>query len=57
MVEAKAKDLAVLWLRAHVARLFPELAAGEERGLRQPAEQAAEEVVPPGGLEERSRAS
>jgi len=31
MLEAKAKDLAVLWLRDHVARLFPELAAAEER--------------------------
>jgi hypothetical protein len=54
MVEAKA--LAVLRLCAQVAGLFPELAA-EERGLREPPEQAAEEVVPPGGLEERSRAS
>ncbi len=32
MVEAKAKDLAVLWLRSQTARLFPALAAAEERG-------------------------
>jgi UV DNA damage endonuclease len=32
MVEAKAKDLAVEWLRAQLQRIFPELAGAEERG-------------------------
>lgn len=31
VVEAKAKDLAVLWLRRSLERVAPELAAGEER--------------------------
>jgi UV DNA damage endonuclease len=31
MIEAKAKDLAVEWLRNQMERLFPELAAAEER--------------------------
>jgi UV DNA damage endonuclease len=31
MVEAKAKDLAVEWLRAQLARVLPEVAAAEER--------------------------
>jgi UV DNA damage endonuclease len=34
MLEAKAKDLAVLWLREQAARRLPELAAGEERFSR-----------------------
>ena len=34
MLEAKAKDLAVSWLRGAVARVFPELAAAEERFSR-----------------------
>lgn len=33
VLEAKAKDLAVVWLRDHLARRFPELAAAEEREL------------------------
>lgn len=33
MVEAKAKDLAVDWLRAQLARLAPAVAAAEERGV------------------------
>lgn len=36
MLEAKAKDLAVLSLRAQLERLDPELAVAEERGVRQP---------------------
>jgi UV DNA damage endonuclease len=32
MVEAKAKDLAVLWLRDQLARLDSDLAGAEERG-------------------------
>jgi UV DNA damage endonuclease len=32
MLEAKAKDLAVAWLRTQLARVAPELAAAEERG-------------------------
>jgi UV DNA damage endonuclease len=32
MIEAKAKDLAVEWLRTQLARLWPEYAAAEERG-------------------------
>jgi UV DNA damage endonuclease len=39
MVEAKAKDLAVLWLREQTARLFPDLAAAEE--LARPSGRAA----------------
>ncbi len=35
-LEAKAKDVALLWLREHVARRFPELAAAEERQARRP---------------------
>jgi UV DNA damage endonuclease len=31
MIEAKAKDLAVEWLRTQMERLFPALAAAEER--------------------------
>jgi UV DNA damage endonuclease len=31
MIEAKAKDLAVLWLRKQLERLWPEYAAAEER--------------------------
>jgi hypothetical protein len=31
MLEAKAKDLAVAWLRTQLARVAPELAAAEER--------------------------
>ena len=57
MVEAKAKDLAVLWLRTQLARLFPELAAAEVRGLREPGEDAAEEIVPPRRLSEGPRAA
>jgi UV DNA damage endonuclease len=34
MIEAKAKDLAVEWLRVQMARIFPALAAAEERGAR-----------------------
>ena len=34
VLEAKAKDLALLWLREQAARLFPELAAAEERFSR-----------------------
>jgi UV DNA damage endonuclease len=33
VVEAKAKDLAVLWLREQCARVLPELAAAEDRRL------------------------
>lgn len=36
VLETKAKDLAVLWLRDQLARLFPELAAAEERFSRTP---------------------
>ncbi len=57
VVEAKAKDLAVLWLRQGMARLFPELAAAEQRGLREPAEHGAEERVAGGALDERARAA
>jgi UV DNA damage endonuclease len=32
MIEAKAKDLAVDWLRAQLPRVAPALAAAEERG-------------------------
>jgi UV DNA damage endonuclease len=32
MIEAKAKDLAVDWMRTQTKRLFPALAAAEERG-------------------------
>jgi UV DNA damage endonuclease len=32
MIEAKAKDLAVEWMRTQMERLFPTLAAAEERG-------------------------
>jgi hypothetical protein len=31
MLEAKAKDLAVEWVRLQMERLFPALAAAEER--------------------------
>jgi hypothetical protein len=31
MLEAKAKDLAVLWLRRQLAALAPDVAAAEER--------------------------
>jgi UV DNA damage endonuclease len=37
MLEAKAKDLAVLWLRERLAKVFPELAAAEERDRTSPA--------------------
>lgn len=57
MVEAKAKDLAVTWLRAQTTRLFPALAAAEERGLHPAAEEHAEEQVAPGRLRERTRAA
>jgi UV DNA damage endonuclease len=57
MVEAKAKDLAIAWLRAQTARLFPALAAAEERGarLRPAGEERAEEQVAPGRERERAR--
>jgi hypothetical protein len=32
MIEAKAKDLAVEWMRIQLARVLPQLAAAEERG-------------------------
>jgi len=31
MLEAKAKDLALLWLREQLARIAPEAAAADER--------------------------
>lgn len=34
MLEAKAKDVGLLWLRRQLAKLAPELAAAEERGNR-----------------------
>lgn len=34
MIEAKAKDLAVEWMRTQMQRLFPQLAAAEERRAR-----------------------
>lgn len=34
MLEAKAKDLALAWLRKQLERLWPEYAAAEERGRR-----------------------
>jgi UV DNA damage endonuclease len=40
MVEAKAKDLAVEWLRTQMERLFPALAAAEERTTSSPASPA-----------------
>jgi len=38
MLEAKAKDVALLWLRAQVARVAPDVAAAEERGGPPPAD-------------------
>ncbi len=34
MIEAKAKDLAVVWLRKQLERLWPDYAAAEERSTR-----------------------
>jgi len=36
MLEAKAKDLALLWLREHLPRIAPDVAAAEERFSRSP---------------------
>ena len=57
MLEAKAKDLAVLWTRAQLERLAPPLAAAEERSAGQPAQHEPEERVPQGRLAERARAA
>jgi hypothetical protein len=45
MIEAKAKDLAVEWLRTQIERLFPALAALEERTIFSDASRAR----PPSG--------
>jgi len=36
MLEAKAKDLALLWLREHLPRIAPDVASAEERFSRSP---------------------
>ncbi len=41
MIEAKAKDLAVEWMRTQMARLFPDLAVAEERAGGLPLDQAS----------------
>jgi UV DNA damage endonuclease len=55
MLEAKAKDLAVLWTRTQLARVDPAVAAAEERSGGEPAEHDAEGGVADGRLRERAR--
>jgi UV DNA damage endonuclease len=45
MLEAKAKDVALLWVREHLARLDPAVAAAEERSTRA-ADRAARDATP-----------
>lgn len=52
MLEAKAKDIALLWLRDALRRVDPEAAAAELRG--EPAEREAEHGVPHRRLRERA---
>jgi UV DNA damage endonuclease len=40
MLEAKAKDVALLWLRRRLAEVAPEIAAAEERALSAPEVEA-----------------
>ncbi len=47
MLEAKAKDIALLWTRTQLTRLFPAVAAAEERGAAQGHAVAAPEASLP----------
>lgn len=55
MLEAKAKDAALLWTRTQLGRVDPAVAAAEERSDRQPAENEAEDGVADRRLRERAR--
>ena len=55
MLEAKAKDLAVLWTRTQLARIDPRLAAAEQLSAGEAAEDEPEDRVAHGRLRERAR--
>ena len=57
MLEAKAKDLALLWTRAQLERVAPALAAAEERSARQATQDEPEDRVAERRLAEGARAS
>ena len=56
MVEAKAKDLAVRWLRGQLARLRPDLAAIEERRSSASPASPEPDAPPPAAAASRGRA-
>jgi UV DNA damage endonuclease len=55
MLEAKAKDLAVLWARTQLERVDPAVAAAEERSGREPPEREPEDGVADARLREGAR--
>ncbi|HET7637023.1 MAG TPA: hypothetical protein VFK93_05025, partial [Candidatus Limnocylindria bacterium] len=54
MLEAKAKDVALLWLRRRLAEVAPEIAAAEERALSGPGSRSHSSTSAPGPASGRS---